>query len=173
MKSIALILSVTTAAALAQQISTPPPAPSGEWKKQEITNNFWAEGACVADVNKDGKMDVLSGPFWYAGPDFKKRSTIYDMGDKSYVKKGEEAAGVKVPGWKGYYSGENEYSNNFISYANDFNGDGWADYLVIGFPGKETFWWENPQGKDGAWQRRNVLAVTDNESPMFVDIDGE
>ncbi len=173
MKSIALILSVTTAAALAQQISTPPPAPSGEWKKQEITNNFWAEGACVADVNKDGKMDVLSGPFWYAGPDFKKRTTIYDMGDKSFVKKGEEAAGVKIPGWKGFLSGENEYSNNFISYASDFNGDGWADYLVIGFPGKETFWWENPQGKDVPWQRRQVLAVTDNESPMFVDIDGD
>ena len=173
MKTIAIVLSVTTVAAFAQQISTPPPAPSGEWSKQTLTPHFWAEGACVADVNKDGKNDILSGPFWYAGPEFTKRTTIYDMGDKSYVKKGEEAAGVKIPGWKGFLSGENEYSNNFVSYAADFNGDGWADYLVIGFPGKETFWWENPQGKDVPWQRRNVLAVTDNESPMLADIDGD
>jgi hypothetical protein len=176
MKHIALVLSVTTVAALAQDkpatVSTPPPAASGEWSKKEITPHFWAEGACVADVNKDGKMDILSGPFWYAGPEFSKRSMIYDMGDKSFVKKGDET-GTKIPGWKGFLSGENEYSNNFISYAHDFNGDDWADYLVIGFPGKETFWWENPKGKDEPWQRHEVLAVTDNESPMFVDIDGD
>ncbi len=172
MKLTALLLSAVTTAALAQQISTTPPALSGAWSKKEITPFFWAEGASVADVNKDGKMDVLSGPFWYVGPDFSKRSTIYDMGDKSFVKKGD-ASGTTIAGWKGFLSGENEYSNNFLSYSADFNGDGWSDYLVIGFPGKETFWWENPQGKDALWQRHLVLAVTDNESPMLVDLDGD
>jgi hypothetical protein len=172
MKHIALLISVVSVTSFAQQISTTPPAPSGAWSKQEITPHFWAEGACVADVNKDGTMDVLSGPFWYAGPDFSKRSMIYDMGDKSFLKKGD-ASGTAIPGWKGFLSGENEYSNNFLSYAADFNGDGWSDYLVIGFPGKETFWWENPQGKDVPWQRHLVLSVTDNESPILVDMDGD
>ncbi len=172
MKSIALVLSLNTVCVFAQQVSTPPPAASGDWSKQQLTPHFWAEGACVGDVNKDGKNDILSGPFWYAGPDFSKRSTIYDMGEKHFVKKGDET-GTKIPGWKGFLSGENEYSNNFVSYALDFNGDGWVDYLVIGFPGKETFWWENPKGKDEPWQRHNVLAVTDNESPMLADIDGD
>ena len=27
----------------------------------------------IADVNHDGKMDVVSGPFWYEGPAFTKR----------------------------------------------------------------------------------------------------
>ena len=153
-------------------ISTPPPALTGEWTKKQITEHFWAEGACVADVNKDGKADILSGPFWYEGPDFTKRHTIYQM-ESSFMKKKADGTEEKIPGFEGYLGVKNAYSNNFISYAYDFNGDGWMDYLVIGFPGKETFWWENPKGTDELWQRHTVLAVTDNESPMFVDIDGD
>jgi len=38
---------------------------------------FWAEGAAFGDFNKDGKMDVVYGPYWWEGPDFKVRHTIY------------------------------------------------------------------------------------------------
>ena len=30
-----------------------------------------SEGATVADVNKDGKMDILTGEVWYEAPDWK------------------------------------------------------------------------------------------------------
>jgi hypothetical protein len=179
MKPTAFLLLLLTLAASAADAppdaaakSTPPPAASGEWKTQQLTEHFWAEGACVADVNKDGKNDVLCGPFWYEGPDFKKVHTVYQM-EKSFMRKKEDGTEEKVPGFKGLLSGTNEYSNNFVSYAYDFNGDGWQDYLVIGFPGAETFWFENPQGKDEPWQRHTALKVTDNESPMFVDVDGD
>ena len=170
-----LVLSTFAVAAdqaAAPAISTAPPPLTGEWTKKQLTEHFWAEGACVADVNKDGKADILSGPFWYAGPDFTKRHTIYQM-ESSFVKKKADGTEEKIPGFEGYLGVKNSYSNNFISYAHDFNGDGWQDYLVIGFPGKETFWWENPKGADELWQRHTVLAVTDNESPMFADIDGD
>ena len=156
----------------APAISTVPPALTGEWKKQQITDHFWAEGACVADVNHDGKMDILSGPFWYEGPDFTKRHTIYEM-EKNFTRKKADGTDETVPGFEGFLGTKNTYSNNFISYAYDINGDGWADYVVIGFPGAETFWFENPQGKDEPWQRHTILASTDNESPMFVDITGD
>ena len=152
--------------------STPPPAASGEWQKQQLTEHFWAEGACVGDVNKDGKNDVLCGPFWYEGPAFTKKHTIYQM-DKSFARKKDDGTEEQVPGFPGLLSGKNDYSNNFVSYTYDFNADGWQDYLVIGFPGVETFWFENPKGKDELWQRHTVLKNTDNESPMFVDIDGD
>ena len=157
-------------AALAQ--STDPGKPDGQWKTKQLTENFWAEGACVADVNHDGKMDVLCGPYWYEGPDFSVKHKIY-ADDKSFAKKKADGTEEKIPGYEGFLSGKNAYSDNFLSYAADFNGDGWMDYLVIGFPGKEAFWYENPQGKDQPWTQHVALKSCDNESPMFTDIDGD
>ena len=37
------------------------PASSIHWKKTVIDKKFRSEGVAVADVNKDGKMDVLTG----------------------------------------------------------------------------------------------------------------
>ena len=41
--------------------------------KQQLTDEFWSEGACFADINRDGVTDVVSGPFWYEGPTFATR----------------------------------------------------------------------------------------------------
>src|SRR5579871_3335254 len=35
------------------------------WKKTVLDTKFRAEGVAVADVNKDGKLDVLAGEVWY------------------------------------------------------------------------------------------------------------
>ena len=48
---------------------------------------------------------------------------------------------------------ENKYSNNFFVWTYDFNKDGWHDILVIGFPGTDTSWFENPKGKEAHWTR--------------------
>ncbi len=159
-----------SAAALAQ--STPVPAPDGHWSKQQLTDNFWAEGCAVADFNKDGKTDVIYGPYLFAGPDFVKRTTLYDA-TRTFKTKGADGAEKMVEGFPGAKSQVNEYSDNFLNAAYDFNGDGWTDYLVMGFPGKETFWYENPKGAEGFWKRHTALDVTDNESPTFVDINGD
>ena len=41
------------------------------WKKTVLDTRFRSEGVAVADVNKDGKMDVLNGEYWYEAPDWK------------------------------------------------------------------------------------------------------
>lgn len=153
-------------------ISTTPPPLTGEWKKIQVTDKFWAEGACVADVNKDGHMDILYGPYWYEGPDFKKEHTIYPA-TATFQHKKADGTEETIPGFAGYLSGINKYSDNFLSYAYDINGDGWPDYVVIGFPGLKTSWYENPKGKDEPWKEHIILDNTDNESPMFVDITGD
>lgn len=158
--------------ALAFAQSTPAPQPTGEWTRIQASQFFWAEGACAADVNHDGKVDVLSGPYWYAGPDFQQKHGIYPAG-ATFKSKTAEGAEQEIPGFEGALGKENKYSDNFLSYAADFNGDGWADYLVIGFPGKETLWYENPQGQEQPWPKHVAFDVTDNESPMFVDITGD
>ena len=48
------------------------------WESKQLDNRFYAEGGAIADINKDGKADIVSGPFWYAGPEFKERKEIYD-----------------------------------------------------------------------------------------------
>lgn len=156
----------------AQSQSTPPSAPSGKWKKIQLTQEFWAEGACVADVNKDGSMDVMSGPFWYAGPDFKKRTEILPA-PQSFLLKKPDGTEETIRGFKGVLSGENGYSENFLSYSADINGDTWPDYIVIGHPGTETWWYENPKGEEGHWKRHLALEKTDNESPKMVDVTGD
>jgi hypothetical protein len=146
--------------------------PSGEFKKQQLTDEFWAEGANFGDFNKDGKMDVVYGQWWWEGPAFTKRHE-YQHIEKSFAIKQADGTEKTYQGFKGQYSPDNEYSKNFFAYTYDFNGDGWTDILVLGFPGAESWWFENPQGKDGPWTQHVALAVTENESPTFVDLNGD
>ena len=122
------------------------------WKKHVLSEEFTCEGAHAADFNKDGKMDVAAGPWWYEGPDYSKKHEYYP---------------TKV------YKKDNDYSNNFFTFTYDFNKDGWTDILVYGFPGKDASWFENPQGKEGHWKRTEIFPVVDNESPTFEDVNGD
>ncbi len=145
------------------------PIPSGEFQKIQLTNEFWAEGSTFGDFNHDGKMDISYGPYWWEGPDFKKRHAIYPDDKKSKVKK-EDGTEVEFAGYIGALGHANEYADNFFEFAHDFNGDGWADIMVIGFPGKEAFWYENPKGGDGPWKKHLIWDVVDDESPTLTDL---
>lgn len=142
------------------------------WKKIQVTDHFWAEGANFGDFNKDGKMDLVYGPYWWAGPEFKVRHEYYPA-TKSWMKKKADGTEEKIPGFKGALSRDNDYSDNFFAYTHDFNQDGWTDILIYGFPGKDASWYENPRGKDGHWTRHKVFDVVDNESPQWLDLTGD
>ena len=45
--------------------------PLVSFTKHRLDERFFAEGAGVGDFNNDGTPDVVAGPFWFAGPDFK------------------------------------------------------------------------------------------------------
>jgi hypothetical protein len=121
------------------------------YRKFQLSDQFFSEGAAFGDFNKDGKMDVVSGPYWYAGPDFKQRHDLYP-------------ASVYDP---------LRYSENFFSFTHDFNADGWSDILVLGFPGVDASWYENPGEKKDGWRRHVVYLPVDNESPTFADLLGK
>jgi hypothetical protein len=145
---------------------------SQHFKKLKLTDQFWAEGADFADFNRDGKMDVVSGPFWYEAPEFTKRHEIWPA-DAKFERKKSDGTEETIPGFEGALGTNNAYSECFLTFTYDFNGDGWPDVLVYGFPGKETIWYENPKGREGHWQRHVIFLVTDNESPGFMDINGD
>ena len=153
-----------TSSARAQELHT--------FARIQLSDQFWSEGASFGDLNNDGANDIISGPWWWEGPDFKKRHEYYPATTTFELKLGPMTT-ITVPGFEGTLGRENKYSNNFFVWTHDFNKDGWKDILVVGFPGQDTSWFENPRGRDGHWTRHKIFDQTDNESPTFADLTGD
>jgi hypothetical protein len=138
----------------------------------QLSDQFWSEGAAFGDLNNDGINDIVSGPWWWEGPDFQTRHEYYPAQASFELKLGPMTS-VTVPGFEGALGRENRYSDNFFAWIHDFSGDGWNDILIVGFPGRDTSWYENPRGRSGHWTRHRVFEQTDNESPTFTDLTGD
>lgn len=107
------------------------------------------ESAGVFDVNNDGVLDIVSGAWWYVGPDFKKRHYIGEV----------QAIG--------------EYYDDFSTIAMDVNGDGYLDFVTGGWWGNTLRWRENPGPAGGEW-REHIIAETGNvETTRAWDVDGD
>ena len=124
-----------------------------QFEKITLTKNYYCDGVHFGDFNHDGQRDVVAGPFWYQGPDFKQRHKFYP------------AVALKP---------EASPSDSMFSFAYDFNGDGWDDILTLGRVHKHAaFWRENPRGKPGTWKKHFAFPFVRGESPQLVDIDGD
>lgn len=121
------------------------------FKKTLINKTFIAEGVAVADVNKDGKPDILAGAYWFQSPQWYSRE-------------------LTKPG---IYDGKSGYSNAFLNFSADVNQDGWPDLIRIDIPGKPAAWYENNKNEHGYWKEHFLYGAVGNESPMMVDIDGD
>jgi hypothetical protein len=136
-------------------------APKITWKKTVLDRKFRSEGVAVADVNKDGKIDVLNGEYWYEAPDW----TPHELQPP-------------VDHAKNTNDGLNGYSRVFFCWAEDLNGDGYPDLIIIPFPGDPCYWMENP-GKALAkakgelhWEKHPIWHSACNETPIYTDLLG-
>ncbi|MBQ9874934.1 MAG: VCBS repeat-containing protein [Thermoguttaceae bacterium] len=145
--ALASLVVVGSAVAVSAQAKEP------QFQKIVITDKFRSEGAAFGDFNKDGKMDVVSGHIWYEGPDFKKEHQFM-KGEDSYDPEG--------------------YSNSFVNFTDDIDGDGWTDIIICPHPGLDGFWYKNPQNKtDGFWEELPSTIQLGNESQAWADVDGD
>src|SRR5215218_5465511 len=75
------------------------------FEKRWLSGIFYGEGANFGDFNKDGKLDVVSGPYIYDGPDFTTKREFMPRQQYDPL----------------------HYSKNFFAYAGDFSGDSLDD----------------------------------------------
>lgn len=121
------------------------------FQKIQLHEQFFSEGATFGDLDGDGDQEIISGPYWYEGPDWQVRHEIYPP--------------------RPFDTGG--YSDNFFAFVHDFNGDRKNDIFFIGFPGQDASWFENTGSAEGHWPRHKVFDGVDNESPTFQDLTGD
>src|SRR5580704_15413576 len=91
----AILLTMTMTSARGDDAKTPV-----SWKKTVIEGKFRSEGVAIADVNKDGKLDVLIGDSWYEAPSWDKHD-------------------IRKPG--NYGDGLHSYSQCMTCWTDDIN----------------------------------------------------
>src|SRR5262249_4958333 len=45
--------------------------------RQRLTDEYYSEGLGAGDLNRDGHVDIVYGPYWFAGPKFDQKREIY------------------------------------------------------------------------------------------------
>jgi hypothetical protein len=146
---------LTTAVACAAALSAPLHAQQGGVRFQaKLLYTDANEGAAIADVNNDGRPDIIAGRNWYPAPDFSPRPLRL------------------IADWNGYVE-----SN--ADHALDVDGDGWVDVVAGSFNPTQVRWFRNP-GKDGLekghlWKDSLLVdtKASQNELTFLRDLDGD
>ena len=115
--------------------------------KQQIASESY-ETVGVFDVDNDNTVDLVSGAYWYQGPDFQIR--YYIGSAKRY----------------------GEYYDDFSTIPLDVNGDGYLDFITGGWFGKQLVWKQNP-GDASQWAEHLIAEAGNIESTRSWDLDGD
>ncbi|MGA2131961.1 MAG: VCBS repeat-containing protein, partial [Bryobacteraceae bacterium] len=139
-----LAAGILAAALLAFAASRPPDIPF-----EKHTLDLGANESCaIADINGDGKPDIVSGENWYEGPRWVKhhfRSLPYT----------------------------NNYIDNFSDLPLDVNGDGHIDIVSCSWFAHRLFWSENPGRGAGEWKEHMIETGSPVEFAFLVDLDND
>jgi hypothetical protein len=109
-----------------------------------------AESCAVADINRDGKLDIISGENWFEAPSWKP----YKFRE--------------LPFWE-------NYTDNFSDHALDVNGDGYPDVVSVAWNERRIAWWRNAsRDRRGAvWPMQVIDSGSPVEFSFLVDLDND
>lgn len=112
-----------------------------------------AEAITTLDMNGDGRMDLLSGAYWYENP------------------------GPTGGTWKQHQYRTVGTLNEFVSdsgeWTVDVNHDGKPDVVSTGWMVNGLWWYENPGTSGTMWQKHLVTDSYDTEGGAEADINGD
>jgi hypothetical protein len=113
-----------------------------------------SETVAIADVNRDGRLDIISGENWYAQappspPGSGARWIKHQFRNLPYTE---------------------FYLEDLSDLAIDVNGDGYPDVVSCSYWSKPLTWWENPGGQGKPWRERVIESRSPVEFAFLVDI---
>ena len=139
----------TTFIALTLAVSALAGDPSQELDFERRTIDLGRNESCaVADINGDGRLDIVSGENWYAAPNWTKhpfRDILY---------------------W-------NNYIDDFSDLPLDVDSDGDIDIVSVGWGQKKMVWVENPGRGEGRWKEHEIDSGSPVEFAFLVDLDND
>ncbi len=111
-----------------------------------------SEAAEVVDVNRDGRLDIISGENWYE----------------------QTTPGKDGPRWIKHHFRDLPFVAGYLEdlgdLAIDVNGDGYPDIVTSSYWESPLAWWENP-GKSGKpWVKHDIMKGAPVEFAFLVDI---
>jgi len=116
--------------------------------RRHVINGDSEFSACAAiDVNADGRLDIVSGGFWYEAPDW----TRHVLREVEMI--------------RGRYD---DYSNLPL----DVNGDGRLDLVSVNYRSESLYWVENT-GPAAPWLKHVIDTPGPSETGRLFDIDGD
>jgi hypothetical protein len=129
---------------------------SPRFRMQRLSPYYYGWSADAADFNRDGKLDIVSGPFLSFGPDYTTSREIYPA----------QAYNVST-----------QYSTkDWVEHAYDFTGDGWPDVLTTSHAGggkSGAVLYVNPKGEARRWAEHQVVGMVQSEATLLKDVDGD
>ena len=115
-----------------------------------------SESCAVADVNRDGRLDIVSAENWY--------------------EQASPSAGGKDVRWIRHKFRELGYNSfyieNLIDIPVDVNGDGFPDIVSASYWSKPFTWWENPASQTKTWRESIIESGSPVEFVFLVDLLG-
>ena len=130
-------------------INEPGETTSPNYTLQRINSLYYGWGATTGDINHDGVLDIVSGPFYYLGPSYTERR-IYREGR--------------------VYNPATEFAPDMVNLVSDFTGDGWPDILST-LGNRHMDLYVNPKGESRRWDKFSVLTTNTTEIALMRDLD--